>query len=79
MYIYTYVYICIYIRTYIQAYMHTYICNLVDPFPWTNKGWNDQLELYTDTGCTLEDLPGMMNDKEEWRERVREIRARSKT
>ena len=28
-----------------------------------------------DTGCSLEDLPEAMNDKEKWRERVRTIRA----
>ena len=31
--------------------------------------------LCADTGCSLEDLPEAMDDKEEWRERVREIRA----
>ena len=28
-----------------------------------------------DTGCCPEDLPRVMNDREEWRERVRDIRA----
>ena len=28
-----------------------------------------------DTGCSPEDLPEAMNDKEKWRERVRDIRA----
>ena len=32
-------------------------------------------QLYEDTGCCPEDLPGAMNDREEWRERVRDIRA----
>ena len=27
-----------------------------------------------DTGCSLEDLPEAMNDREKWRERVRDIR-----
>ena len=27
-----------------------------------------------DTGCSLEDLPEAINDREEWRERVRDIR-----
>ena len=33
--------------------------------------------LCEDTGCCLEDLPRAMNDREEWRERVRDIRATS--
>ena len=42
---------------------------------------DDQLEhtyiqqLCEDTGCTPEDLPEAMNDREEWRERVRDIHA----
>ena len=28
-----------------------------------------------DTGCSVEDLPEAMNDREKWRERVRDIRA----
>ena len=32
-------------------------------------------QLCADTGCSLEDLPGAMNAREGWRERVREIRA----
>ena len=39
-----------------------------------NKSW--QLE---DTGCCPEDLPRTMNDREEWRERVRDICATSAT
>ena len=35
--------------------------------------------LCTDTGCRLEDLPGTMDDRDGWRERVREIRAGSVT
>ena len=34
-------------------------------------------QLYEDTGCYPEDLPRAMNDREEWRERVRDIRATS--
>ena len=36
-------------------------------------------QLCEDTGCCPEDLPGAMNDREEWRERVRDIRATSVT
>ena len=32
-------------------------------------------QLSVDTGCNHEDLPEAMNDKEGWRERVRDIRA----
>ena len=32
-------------------------------------------QLCEDTGCSSEDLPEAMNDKEKWRERVRDIRA----
>ena len=34
-------------------------------------------QLCEDTGCCPEDLPRTMNDREEWRERVRDIRATS--
>ena len=34
-------------------------------------------QLCEDTGCCPEDLPRAMNDREEWRERVRDIRATS--
>ena len=34
-------------------------------------------QLCEDTGCCPEDLPRTMNDREEWRERVRDIRAAS--
>ena len=34
-------------------------------------------QLCEDTGCCPEDLPEAMNDREKWRERVRDIRANS--
>ena len=34
-------------------------------------------QLCEDTGCSPEDLPEAMNDREKWRERVRDIRAAS--
>ena len=34
-------------------------------------------QLYEDTGCSPEDLPEAMNDREKWQERVRDIRASS--
>ena len=36
-------------------------------------------QLCEDTGCCPEELPRAMNDREEWRERVRDIRATSAT
>ena len=36
-------------------------------------------QLCEDTGCSPEDLPGAMNNREKWRERVRDIRATSTT
>ena len=33
------------------------------------------LQLYEDTGCSPEDLPEAMSNREKWRERVRDIRA----
>ena len=37
------------------------------------------LQLFEDTGCSPEDLPEAMNDREKWRERVRDIRASGTT
>ena len=39
--------------------------------------WTYIQQLCEDTGCCPEDLPRVMNDREEWRERVRDIRATS--
>ena len=39
--------------------------------------WTYIQQLCEDTGCCPEDLPRAMNDGEEWRERVRDIRATS--
>ena len=36
-------------------------------------------QLCEDTGCTTEDLPEAMNDREKWRERVRDIHASGTT
>ena len=44
----------------------------------TKAGWPAQTyiqQLCENTGCSSEDLPEAMNDREEWRERVRDIRA----
>ena len=37
--------------------------------------WTYILQLCEDTGCNPEDLPEAMNDREKWRETVRDIRA----
>ena len=34
-------------------------------------------QLCEDTGCSPEDLPEALNDRAKWRERVRDIRART--
>ena len=36
-------------------------------------------QLCEDTGCSTEDLPEAMNDREKWRKKVRDIRAGSTT
>ena len=36
-------------------------------------------QLCSDTGCSLEDIPGAMDDRERWQERVKEIRDASAT
>ena len=41
--------------------------------------WTYIQQLCEDTGCSPEDLPEAMNDREKWRERVRDIRATSTT
>ena len=41
--------------------------------------WNYIQQLCADTGCSPEDLPKAMDDREVWRERLRNIRADSGT
>ena len=41
--------------------------------------WTYIQQLCKDTGCSPEDLPEVMNDREKWRERVRDIRASGMT
>ena len=38
-----------------------------------------QDDQHEHTGCSPEDLPEAMNDREKWRERVRDIRASGTT
>ncbi len=49
---------------------------------WAKAGWPARTyiqQLCEDTGCSPEDLPEAMNDREKWWERVRDIRATSTT
>ena len=50
---------------------------------WAKAGWLAKTyiqQLCTDIGCSLEDLPGAMDDRRDgWWERVREIRVGSTT
>ena len=46
-------------------------------FVWPARTYIQQ--LCEDTGCSPEDLPEAMNDREKWRERVRDIRASGTT
>ena len=54
-----------------------------DVLLWTPHTWpcksNSNIQLCEDTGCCPEDLLEAMNDREKWRERVRDIRASSTT
>ena len=59
-----------------------------DVLPWTptygrakagQPAWTYIQQPCEDTGCSPEDLPEAMNDKEKWRERVRDIRASGMT
>ena len=56
-------------------------CTLMDPHTWPCKSrttsTNIHQQLCEDTGCCPEDLPRAMKYREEWRERVRDIRATS--
>ena len=49
-------------------------------YGWAKAGrpaWTYIQQLCEDTGCSPEDLPEAMNDREKWRERVRDICATS--
>ena len=58
-------------------------CTPMDPGIWPSKSRTISLNIHTaaceDTGCSLEDLPEAMNDREKWRGRVRDIHANSTT
>ena len=59
-----------------------------DLFPWTPSHKRTSVgrptrtylqQLCTDIACSLEDLPEVMDDRDKWQERVREIHASSMT
>ena len=57
---------------------------IMDVFQWTSSHvrariWHQVELICTDTRCSMEDLPGAMDDWDEWRERVREICASGTT
>ena len=55
----------------------------MDPHIWPSKSRMTSSNIYTalceDTGCSSEDLSEAMNDREKWRERVRDIHASGMT
>ena len=49
---------------------------------WAKVGWPTRTyiqQLCADIGCSLEDLPGVIDNRDGWRERVKEIHASSTT
>ena len=43
----------------------------MDHYTWTCQCWPICKKLFADTRCSLEDLPGVMDDKDGWSERER--------
>ena len=89
-YIYIYIYIWgMMVDIHIYIYIYIYIYELIrDVLLWTPTHGRPKAgrqartyiqQLCEDMGCCPEDLPRAMNDREEWRERVRDIRATSAT
>ena len=58
-------------------------CSPMDPLIWPSKNRTTSSNLHTATlwgyGCSTEDLPEAMNDRKEWRERDKDIRAGATT
>ena len=51
----------------------------ITSYEWTSVGWHARTysqQVFTYTGCSQEDLPGLIDDRVNWRVRVREIRAK---
>ena len=73
----TYIYIYIYMEK--QGRTHKR-CTLMDPHTWACKSRTTGTNIHSAAvGCCPEDLSRAMNDREEWRERVRDIHATSAT
>ena len=81
--IYIYVYVCICVYIYIYIYWRSKDELISDVLLWTPKYGQAKAgrpartyiqQICEDTGCNPEDLPEAMNNREKWRERVRDIR-----
>ncbi len=83
---YIYIYIYTHTHIYIYIYIHTHIYSkdelISDVLLWSPAYGQAKAglpartyiqQLCEDTGCSPEDLPEAMNDREKWRERVRDI------
>ena len=86
--LYIYIYIYIYIRTRYAGHCWRSRDELIsDVLLWTpthgrakaGRPARTYIQQCEDTGYCPEDLPRAMNDREKWRERVRDIRATSTT
>ena len=78
LFVYIYIFIHIYIYIYICAYACIFIYIRVPTYSRAKAGRPARTyiqQLCEVTGCRPEDLPEAMNDREKWRERVRDTRA----
>ena len=57
--------------TFFNGFLHIDVSVLVDQQEFKLQ------QLCADTGCCLEDLPGVLDDRDRWKKSVREIRASS--
>ena len=80
--IHTHMYVCVYIYIYIYIYIytHTYICVYIYIPHMAGRPARTYIQrLCEDTGYSPEDLPEAMNEREKWRERVKDICASGTT
>ena len=68
---------CVCVCIYIYIYIHSYGPPTHGRAKAGRSARTYIQQLCEDTGCCPEDLPRAMHDREEWRERVRDIRAAS--
>ena len=80
--------VCVYIYIYIYSYGPLHIELIKDVLLWTPTYGRAKAgrpartyiqQLCKDTGCSPEDPLEAINDREKWRERVRDIRASGTT